>query len=335
MFTIITFVNNYSIASNFKSLTNKSLAAVVTHMDWVSDEWRELSLPELLSYTASAGIIFGGVLPYVPQYKQIKDNDSCGGFSTYVCLALLLANILRILFWFGRHFETPLLVQSIVMIIAMILLIELCIRTNNKDLLIPNKNRFFIETLKSHPINNHLINDKKCMNDKNSMNYIINPKSGSVYFIDLKSSDGNVCNFQPKKFFDFDVRYFWQWTDFISYIEFLATFTIITGVLIYIMLDVSIFVEAIGFLSVFIEALLGAPQLIKNYQNKSTLGMSKLMVFMWTFGDVFKTSYFIIRQAPVQFWVCGLLQVSIDLFIFGQILYYRKPYKKVSKSYIH
>ncbi|XP_054165387.1 solute carrier family 66 member 2-like isoform X2 [Oppia nitens] len=294
MFTIITFVNNYSIASNFKSLTNKSLAAVVTHMDWVSDEWRELSLPELLSYTASAGIIFGGVLPYVPQYKQIKDNDSCGGFSTYVCLALLLANILRILFWFGRHFETPLLVQSIVMIIAMILLIELCIRTNNKDLLIPNKNRFFIE-----------------------------------------SSDGNVCNFQPKKFFDFDVRYFWQWTDFISYIEFLATFTIITGVLIYIMLDVSIFVEAIGFLSVFIEALLGAPQLIKNYQNKSTLGMSKLMVFMWTFGDVFKTSYFIIRQAPVQFWVCGLLQVSIDLFIFGQILYYRKPYKKVSKSYIH
>ncbi|XP_054165388.1 solute carrier family 66 member 2-like isoform X3 [Oppia nitens] len=278
MFTIITFVNNYSIASNFKSLTNKSLAAVVTHMDWVSDEWRELSLPELLSYTASAGIIFGGVLPYVPQYKQIKDNDSCGGFSTYVCLALLLANILRILFWFGRHFETPLLVQSIVMIIAMILLIELCIRTNNKDLLIPNKNRFFI---------------------------------------------------------DFDVRYFWQWTDFISYIEFLATFTIITGVLIYIMLDVSIFVEAIGFLSVFIEALLGAPQLIKNYQNKSTLGMSKLMVFMWTFGDVFKTSYFIIRQAPVQFWVCGLLQVSIDLFIFGQILYYRKPYKKVSKSYIH
>ncbi|CAG2174285.1 unnamed protein product [Oppiella nova] len=100
-------------------------------------------------------------------------------------------------------------------------------------------------------------------------------------------------------------------------------------------LFIFVFVETVGFLSVFIEALLGAPQLIKNHKNKSTAGMSKLMVFLWTFGDVFKTTYFLVRRAPIQFWICGLLQVSIDLFIFGQILFYRKPYKKVSKAYIH
>jgi hypothetical protein len=60
---------------------------------------------------------------------------------------------------------------------------------------------------------------------------------------------------------------------------------------------------------------------------------SETMVFMWTIGDIFKTAYFIIRSAPFQFWVCGILQVSIDLFIFGQTLAYRTPYKKMSKAY--
>ena len=70
-----------------------------------------------------------------------------------------------------------------------------------------------------------------------------------------------------------DWRYFWEWTDFISYIEFMAVFTVFSGAVMYLFLDIPLFVESIGFLSVLIEALLGAPQLIKNYENKSTLGM--------------------------------------------------------------
>lgn len=34
------------------------------------------------------------------------------------------------------------------------------------------------------------------------------------------------------------------------------------------------------------------------------------MVIMWTIGDMFKTGYFIFRDAPTQFWICGTLQVS-------------------------
>jgi hypothetical protein len=49
-------------------------------------------------------------------------------------LTLLIANILRIEFWFGKHFETPLLVQSIVMIICMLVMLELCIRVYSKSL---------------------------------------------------------------------------------------------------------------------------------------------------------------------------------------------------------
>ena len=44
-------------------------------------------------------MIFGGVVPYIPQYLAIKSSGTTKGFSLYVCLALIVANLLRILFW--------------------------------------------------------------------------------------------------------------------------------------------------------------------------------------------------------------------------------------------
>merc|ERR1712141_418102 len=77
--------------------------------------------------------MIGGVVPYVPQYIAIRGSGNTKGFSLYVCLALIVANILRILFWFGRHYEIPLLIQSILMNIAMFALIHLCVNVNTKD----------------------------------------------------------------------------------------------------------------------------------------------------------------------------------------------------------
>lgn len=53
------------------------------------------------------------------------------------------------------------------------------------------------------------------------------------------------------------------------------------------------------------------------------LFFSKKMVGFWTMGDIFKTGYFIVREAPPQFWICGMLQVSIDISIFLQVYIYR------------
>lgn len=47
------------------------------------------------------------------------------------------------------------------------------------------------------------------------------------------------------------------------------------------------------------------------------------MVTMWTVGDAFKTCYFIIREAPIQFEICGMLQVIIDIAILAQVYIYR------------
>jgi hypothetical protein len=47
------------------------------------------------------------------------------------------------------------------------------------------------------------------------------------------------------------------------------------------------------------------------------------MVTMWTVGDIFKTCYFILRDTPVQFQVCGALQVMIDIAILTQVYLYK------------
>ncbi|XP_037053113.1 solute carrier family 66 member 2 isoform X3 [Peromyscus leucopus] len=88
--------------------------------------WLLVPLHQLVSWVAAGAMVFGGVVPYIPQYRDIRRTQNADGFSTHVCLVLLVANILRILFWFGRHFESPLLWQSIVMILTMLLMLKLC-----------------------------------------------------------------------------------------------------------------------------------------------------------------------------------------------------------------
>ena len=56
-------------------------------------------IKELVIWIAIGGMVFGGVVPYIPQYRKIRKTRDAEGFSVYVCLVLLIANILRIFFW--------------------------------------------------------------------------------------------------------------------------------------------------------------------------------------------------------------------------------------------
>ncbi|KAF3428300.1 hypothetical protein E2986_05324 [Frieseomelitta varia] len=238
--------------------------------------YEQLTIKDIANWVASGAIIFGGIIPYVPQYREIKKRNSAEGFSLYVCFTLLIANTLRIFFWFvylhhikirfhllyqliynivfGKHYEIPLLLQSICMIVTMFIMIKLCINVQSRNQVIKARERVFS---------------------------------------------------------DFDANFFWKWTDFQSYVDFMLLFATLIGVLTYLLVDVPIFVETIGLLAVLTEAMLGVPQFLRNFFNKSTNGMSIVMVAMWTLGDAFKTCYFVIREAPIQFEVCGTLQVYI------------------------
>ncbi|XP_069476746.1 solute carrier family 66 member 2 isoform X2 [Ambystoma mexicanum] len=236
---------------------------------WV---WLVELLHQLVSWGAAGAMVFGGVVPYIPQYRDIRRTQNTEGFSTYVCLMLLVANILRILFWFGRHFESPLLWQSIIMILTMLMMLRLCTEVRV----------------------------------------------------------ANELNLKRRSFADFDMKSFWHWSRFTDYLQCVLSFTLVTGYITYLSLDSVLFVETLGFLAVFTEAMLGTPQLYHNYQNRSTEGMSIKMVLMWTSGDTFKTAYFILNQAPFQFSVCGLLQVFVDIAILLQVYFYTgHPQKSV------
>ncbi|XP_035715667.1 solute carrier family 66 member 2 isoform X2 [Folsomia candida] len=244
-------------------------------------------LLSLISGIASLAMIFGGVVPYIPQYNEIRRSGNAEGFSLYVCLALLSANILRILFWFGKPFESPLLIQSVLMNIAMMCMIKLCIQVKAKSDIIKKKDK----TLR-----------------------------GS------ESESDEKALLPRRNFWDFDKDYFWDWTDFQSYIECTLCFSIAGGMLMYMFANNILFVETVGFLAVFVEACLGVPQFMKNYKNGSTRGMNLTMVLMWLCGDVFKTTYFVLRAAPVQFTICGCLQIGVDLAILSQVWVYSSGY---------
>jgi hypothetical protein len=53
----------------------------------------------------------------------------------------------------------------------------------------------------------------------------------------------------------------------------------------YLLIKFDPFVEAVGFMAVFTEAMLGTPQFYRNYANKSTYGMrySIIKIFLTTY----------------------------------------------------
>ncbi|ULU10479.1 hypothetical protein L5515_000710 [Caenorhabditis briggsae] len=102
-----------------------------------------------LTYFFKFFIIVGGAIPYVFQYAEIHHRRNASGFSLFVCLALCVANILRILFWFGKRFDNALLAQSIVMLVCMVLMLEIAVRMNRKHTAKPLRKSIISEFLYS------------------------------------------------------------------------------------------------------------------------------------------------------------------------------------------
>lgn len=273
-------------------------------MDWIISDEYKLTVGNVLGHLAASAMIGGGVLPYVPQYRQIVRTQDPDGFSLLVCLALLIANTLRIFFWFSKRYELPLLIQSVVMNITMFLMIHLCVKVRRNNNIMRARERVFSD---------------QAVTSVDGVSPVDKRTSES-----RPQTSDNLVKSQKHYISDFDSRYFWAWTDFQSYLDFMLVVWAIGAAVTYILLPVTWFMEIIGFLAVFTEAMLGAPQFLRNYKNKSTHGMSFLMVIMWTIGDVYKTTYFLLRKAPMQFWICGMLQVSLDLAILFQVYIFRK-----------
>ena len=56
-------------------------------------------------------IIFIPSIGYFFQAMKFKQTKSTKGFAKFLCFLLLIANILRCIFWLGKRFNLPLLFQ--------------------------------------------------------------------------------------------------------------------------------------------------------------------------------------------------------------------------------
>lgn len=72
---------------------------------------------------------------------------------------------------------------------------------------------------------------------------------------------------------DLDLKYFWKWSAFEDYLLFCSGFAALCTAVTWLLLDSSVFVEALGFSAVAFEAMLGLPQLLQNFHNRTTRGM--------------------------------------------------------------
>ncbi|KAJ8522732.1 hypothetical protein ONZ45_g698 [Pleurotus djamor] len=115
---------------------------------------------------------------------------------------------------------------------------------------------------------------------------------------------------------------FWQWPNYTQYIEFLAGFILVQGILFLIFGRSPIYVSILGFAALGLESTLPIPQLISNYKQRSLYGFRLSTLLGWLGGDSFKTGYFFWQESPLQFKVCAIFQLSIDFVIVIQRIMY-------------
>lgn len=90
---------------------------------------------KIILYISAVGLAIGPILGYIPQYLDIKRTRHYQGFSSVICFILLTSNILRILSYILERFDLALLIQSILMIIVQLLILQLIVKLSSRDIL--------------------------------------------------------------------------------------------------------------------------------------------------------------------------------------------------------
>ena len=222
---------------------------------------------------------------FVAQILKFRQVKSSEGFSKLLSLILLIANILRIFFWIGKQFSIVLLYQSILSIIMQIILLRECLRLSPE----------FAEHYKK--------------TDKQTFSFSALKQKDNIY----------------KHISIYNMKNFWNWPYLINYIFILSSFTVVLLILSHtIGFNNKTYIELLGMLSAGIEACIGIPQVISNYNNKNTETISLVMLITWALGDSFKSIYFFKTSAPFQLLLCGVFQLFIDFVLVGQLILYSK-----------
>ena len=102
----------------------------------------------------------------------------------------------------------------------------------------------------------------------------------------------------------------------------------ISYLFIFLFFKNDLIVEITGTLSALIESFLPIPQFMNNFKRKSSKGLSMKMILLWFLGDASKLIFFIIKNQPMQFILCAIVQLTFDILILGQFYIYKDNKEK-------
>ncbi|KAG0243676.1 hypothetical protein BGW41_001549 [Actinomortierella wolfii] len=253
-------------------------------------------------------MVIGPVTGYFHQYYTMSKMKTSIGFSSVTCGVLIVSSIIRIFFWIGEPFDMALLYQSILMIIVQLALLELCVRYYPWTVQLPIPVTFT-------PPARHL-----------TPSPALGGGNGAVPPITTRASRNSASSWYRDHAAIF--RNFWNWPTIWPYYLFLAVFTALVGLSLYIIGNTPFYVALLGLAALGIEATVPLPQAIHNFQTKSTAGFSPAILLMWVIGDSFKTYYYISTHAKYQFVGCGIIQLCIDCVIICQTIIYSQRWRK-------
>jgi solute carrier family 66, member 2 len=239
----------------------------------------------LFSIIIDCIVISGVVWPYYPQAVSILKSKNHKIFSPFVSGILIVANTIRIAFYFQKPFELALLIQSVAAIITQLIMLYVVVSVKDES-------RTVCQVDKKYQTRVFL--------DFN-INYFFKWDTWVSYlqfecalvlllFIlhALFSSSSNLPRVKLPSNIP-QVDFYW-------------------------------YGELLGILALGIEGCLPLPQVYQNYELKSTKGLSRVMIGSWILGDSLKTFYSIVKKVPFQFAACGITQLLLDFVILYQIL---------------
>jgi hypothetical protein len=121
-----------------------------------------------------------------------------------------------------------------------------------------------------------------------------------------------------------NLKEFWNWPYFTDYLIFICFITmLITIISLIIGFHNKPYVFILGVITAIIESFSDLPQIYEIYISKNPFTFSYLLLFFWVSGDIFKVSYFFCRETPIQLILCGIFQLTTDIILSLQIIYYR------------
>lgn len=239
------------------------------------------------------------------------------GFSIDICATMIMASVLRILYYFIAPYEQSLLRQLCTMVLIQCILLKVLLKYRPASY---NPNTLSEQPALAEKIAN--------LPNLSTSLYLV---ATSKFYRFLAS----LCGQYLVAFFTyavclFDVHYkrpacFWQWIDEYRYWRFIVIFSMVFAVLTVMFRNSTIYASFVGIFGLFIEALLPLPQILMLQRLRTVENFKVILLVSWLGGDCLKLSYLFFGTDNVSliFILAGLFQMGLDLVILYQYLHFR------------